>query len=97
MGQNCGFGNCESARLPEAHCWPGQRVAKEGGLENIDRACLIRCKCGSNLDGIYSIMERLKVKRFYQITSSTCHSYGCLFDQMIMSKTTRVNLEVVLS
>ena len=30
LGQNCGFGNCESARLPEAHCWPGQRVAKAG-------------------------------------------------------------------
>ena len=64
----------------------GARVGKAGCKwgKNIDRGCPTRCKWGRNLDGIYSIMERLKVKRFDQITSSTCHIYWWLFDQTIM-------------
>ena len=88
MGQNCWFGNCEAVGLPEAHSGSGKGC--QAGTENIDGACLIRCKWGRNLDRIYSIMERLNVKRFDQITSSTYHIYGWLFDHMLMG--TRANL-----
>ena len=76
----------------------GARVAKAGckWVKNIDRPCPTRCKWGRSVDGIYSIMERLKVKSFDQITSSTCHIYWWLFDQMIM-KYTWVNLVFRLS
>ena len=56
----------------------------QAGTENIDGAWMIRCKWARNLDRIYSIMERLNVKCFDQITSSTYQFYGWLFDQMIM-------------